>query len=169
MAHLWVMDETDQWAVFELLGDEISLDELPRETRFKTRSQALLLRTSEDGAGKWQLLTKSTTSVRVNGLRWLTGLRTMRDRDQISVGQTRAYFSTEHRARCVAFPGSERKLFCARCRQELLDGAMAVRCPQCGIWHHQTDDLPCWTYAAHCGSCSQPTDLDAGYRWRPED
>jgi len=42
-----------------------------------------------------------------------------------------------------------------------------VRCPQCGVWHHQSDELPCWVYSSSCSLCDHPTALDAGYRWIP--
>ena len=48
------------------------------------------------------------------------------------------------------------------------DAESAVRCPQCGIWYHQHDQLPCWTYAPACGFCPQSTALDAGFAWTPE-
>lgn len=171
MSHIWIKDETDEWAVFQLLSDELCLNELLQSSGAQAGpgNTVAIVRTQQDETDQWHLLATSAARVRINGLPLLAGLRTLRDRDQISIGEGSAYFSIEERAHCVAFPGADRKLFCARCRQELLQGVTAVRCPQCNVWHHQTDELPCWTYAAHCGLCAQPTDLEAGYRWRPED
>lgn len=168
MSHLWLKDETDQWAVF-LLTRRCSFDQLTAESLSNTEGsgKASLVPTRDESNQQWHLVTELRVRIRVNGLPLMTRIRTLRDRDQISLAGTSAYFSTEERARRIPFPGADRKLFCARCRQELMTGSVAVKCPQCGIWHHQSEELPCWTYAEHCGLCSQPTDLDAAYRWRP--
>jgi hypothetical protein len=171
MPHLWIRDETEQWAVFPLLFHEYSLERLLKSSETTTADAITisLVRNRQEETDVWHLLAPFSTRVSVNGLPMTTGLRTLRDRDQITIGHRSAYFSIEERAECVAFPGTERKFFCARCRQELTAGALAVRCPQCNVWHHQSEELPCWTYTAHCGLCSQPTDLEAGYRWQPDE
>ena len=50
---------------------------------------------------------------------------------------------------------------------------MAVRCPnqRCGAWHHQdaAQSLDCWTYGPTCNLCGRSTQLDAGFRWTPEE
>lgn len=168
MAHLWIRDDTDQWAVYLLTGtcsfDDLSADTLLRQENIGAVS---LIPVSDANTEEWHVVAGLRVGVRVNGLPLLTRIRHLRDQDQIAVAQRWAYFSTEERAHCAPFPGADRKLFCARCRQELFAGVEAVKCPQCGVWHHQSEELPCWTYAAHCGLCSQLTDLNAGYRWQP--
>ena len=171
MSHLWVKDETEQWAVFQLLSERYPLEPLLKWSAPTTQTVSVvsIVRSRREENQQWHLLVPHGVRVSVNGLPIMTGLRTLRDRDQITIGDRSAYFSTEERVQRVAFPGAERKFFCARCRQELIAGVSAVKCPQCNVWHHQTEELPCWTYANHCGLCSQPTDLEAGYRWQPDD
>jgi len=79
------------------------------------------------------------------------------------------FFSTELLAGVTPYPGSERPILCARCKAEIATASPAVRCPRCGAWHHQSDELPCWTYAERCSVCDQPTALDAGFAWTPEE
>lgn len=171
MSHLWIKDEEQQWAVFLLLSDTYALEPfLEWSTRTTESGSAVsIVRSSGEENEQWHLLVPHGVRVSVNGLPIITGLRTLRDRDQITIGDRTAYFSTEERVQRVPFPGGERKFFCARCRQELIVGVSAVKCSQCNVWHHQTNELPCWTYAAHCALCSQQTDLEAGYRWQPDD
>lgn len=120
---------------------------------------------------EWLLLTSDVLAVYVNSMPLRLGLHVLQDRDEIRIGGRRFFFSAESLARVVPFPGSDRVLLCARCRQQIADGTPAVGCPSshCGAWHHQTDELPCWTYGATCTLCDQPTALEAGYRWTPMD
>jgi hypothetical protein len=108
-------------------------------------------------------------ALHVNGVALDVGIRVLRDRDEVRVGDARAYFSAEALPVVVAFPGAERPVFCPRCQQEIAPQSAAVRCPSCGVWHHQADELPCWTYDAKCALCDQPTALDGGLRWSPEE
>jgi hypothetical protein len=123
----------------------------------------------DDGA--WVVLGPS--SVRVNGAPLDLGIRVLADRDELRVGGARVFFSTETRAAIEPYPGSERTVLCPRCKLQMMAGTPAVRCPKCHVWHHQSaepDGLPCWTYTEHCAAdCDQPTALDAGFRWTPED
>jgi len=79
------------------------------------------------------------------------------------------FFSTERLATTEAYPGSPSRAFCPRCTQVIAVGEQAVRCPGCGLWHHGTEQLPCWTYGECCAVCSQPTGVDAGFQWTPEE
>ena len=108
------------------------------------------------------------TEVRVNGIAVAGGLRVLADRDEVVVHGERRYFSTEQLAEAVPCPARNAALECARCRQAIEAGSRAVRCPRCGVWHHESVALPCWTYADTCAVCPQPTDLSTGYRWTPE-
>jgi hypothetical protein len=111
----------------------------------------------------------SGTPLMVNGLPLRAGLRTLQDRDELRVpGLGPLYFSTERIARIEPLPTEPDALSCPRCRDRIAAGSPAVRCPGCGLWHHQTEDRPCWTYAETCALCPQPTAADAGYRWTPE-
>ena len=44
-----------------------------------------------------------------------------------------------------------------------------VSCPNCGVRHHQSAELRCWTYAPGCAVCGWPTTLDARFRWVPDE
>ena len=118
----------------------------------------------------WALFGGAAPGVRINGRSLLAGIGVLRDRDEILIaGRARFYFSTEEFARVEPFPGGDGPVFCARCRQSIASGTPAVRCPACGHWCEQSDDKPCWTYAATCPMCEQPTAFETGLRWTPEE
>ena len=97
-------------------------------------------------------------------------MRVVSDRDEIRIaGKRSLYFSTESLARVEEFSSTGQTLFCPRCKQEIELGSGAVKCPSCGVWHHQTDELNCWSYSEVCALCTQSTDLDAWFQWTPED
>jgi len=98
-------------------------------------------------------------------------MRVLEDKDEIrTAGAGSLIFSTERRACVEPFPGMDRPAMCPRCGTEIEVNTPAVRCPGCGVWHHQNIDneLPCWTYAETCATCDQPTDLGTDFRWTPE-
>ena len=84
-------------------------------------------------------------------------------------GLGRCYFSTETLARIEPLSEEDATGCCPRCKQGLTAGQPAVKCPGCGVWHHQSDELPCWTYAERCAICGGSTALDAGFSWTPEE
>jgi hypothetical protein len=98
------------------------------------------------------------------------GLRVLEHRDEIRVaGAETVYYSAEKLAEVEPFVGADRPVYCARCRNPIAEGVPSVQCPGCGVRHHEAEEHPCWTYSEHCACCSQPTDLDAGFRWTPEE
>jgi hypothetical protein len=108
--------------------------------------------------------------VRVNGDAVLLGTRLLRDRDEISLADGAVvWFSTESLPHIEPFPVSMPRTLCARSRIVLTEGMPCVRCTGCGLWFAQTDEYPAWTYAPTCIGCPAPTDLNADYRWRPDD
>jgi hypothetical protein len=161
MAHLWLRenDETspNDWGV------------MPLEEGAAAFGPALLLRCQDASGDLWLLMDAAPPRVRLNGASLITGIHVLQDRDEITIpGVGRMFFSTEVLARVEPYPGGERPAICPRCKRRIDTATPAVRCPQCGVWHHQSDELPCWTYSDTCALCSQPTALDAGYRWTPE-
>jgi len=178
VAHLWVRDGAAQWAIASLdCGQAFALRSDPaapvrlRSQRQKGKNQesAIIVRRQKAGEETWVLISRDTAHVRVNGLPLVIGMKVLQDRDQIRVdGVGRMFFSTERLPHVEVFTGSEKAVFCPRCKSEILDGSRAVRCPQCEVWHHQSEELPCWTYSERCALCDQPTDLNASYRWTPE-
>lgn len=120
-------------------------------------------------APSWTLLGGREASLRVNGHPLALGIRILRDRDEVSIAGQRCFFSMEELARVVAFPGLAQPACCPRCKQRVEPGDLAVACPRCHAWHHQSEEFPCWTYDSTCALCQlQATALDAGYSWTPE-
>jgi hypothetical protein len=158
---LWTFDPDDdggRWVAAPLPSDEIHL---------ATGDGAAIHRSSGSEGERWVLIGSATVSV--NALPLLVGLHVLRDRDEIRLGEMRVFFSTETLAAVAACPAAPEPLKCPRCTQTIDTGAPAVRCPQCGVWHHQSERLPCWTYVDTCQLCDQTTALDGTYRWTPED
>jgi hypothetical protein len=83
-------------------------------------------------------------------------------------GAGTCFFSTESLAEIAPLANEEAPASCARCRQAIEAGSLAVSCPSCKLHYHQSGELPCWTYAERCAQCDQPTDLECGLRWSPE-
>jgi hypothetical protein len=169
VAHLWKRVALDAggepaaagavWAVAPLEAAGAAFGEPP--------GSPLFLPCPDAAAEFWVLV--GPPDVTVNGLPLLAGLRVLRDRDEVCAGGHQVFFSTERLARVEPFPGAAQPIYCARCKDVIERGADAVRCPDCGLWCHQTADTPCWTYGETCALCPQPTDLDASYRWTPEE
>ncbi len=166
----WGVAVLDAQEAVELVGDRA------RPLRVATADGrrvegAVVLRHDAGGAGGvgWVLIRGRGREVRVNGMVERLGVRALRHQDQIEVGDQRMYFSTESLASVGPFPGAGRPVFCPRCKQEIEAGVPAVQCPSCGLWHHETPELNCWTYAPHCSTCSQGTEVGGEYRWVPED
>jgi hypothetical protein len=175
MAHLWVRDEAEQWAVMPLEHAALSLTPgPPRPVASLADARALpanvlMLRTGETDPA-WVLVAGSGAGVSVNGMPLAVGIRVLADRDEIRVSSADSYFfSTENLAIVEEFPASDQTLFCPRCKQDIEKGTEAVRCPACGVWHHQTEELNCWTYSDVCALCAHPTELNGGFRWTPEE
>jgi hypothetical protein len=162
MAHLWIADPPDGWALVPLPDGGLPLSRVPG---LEAAARATLIGGSHPG-GAWVLV--GTELVRINGFPLVTGVHALVDRDEIRLaGAEPAYFSTERRASPEPLPHSDRALACPRCRTTMLAGTPAVRCPGCSVWHHASDEMPCWSYAPTCALCSQVTDLNAGFRWMP--
>jgi len=173
MAHLWIKDETDGWCVMPLDAQVFALSQSPPHRMRdpdESVSSALLVQQTSASPSRWLLISHPGDNVRVNGNTTTLGVRVLTDRDEISVeGVGAFFFSTESLAQIESFPGSAQKIFCPRCRQVLDEGVAAVKCPQCGVWYHETEELNCWRYTETCALCPQSTELDAGFRWTPEE
>ena len=161
MAHLWKVDEDREWVASALLDDQRWLvdDEL----------RAVLLRQLPGKPGAWAIVTRDPASVRINGAPLPLGIAVLADRDEIRIDNRALWFSTETRPSIEPFPESSPRGMCPRCKQPIAPGSPAVRCPACGLWHHESDEWPCWSYAQTCAVCNHPTALDAPWRWSPED
>ena len=134
--------------------------------------RSYLVRVGSGPDAVWVLLTTRSSRARRNGRSLPLGISVLRDRDEIRSPESGAegalFFSTESLATVREFIPCGRPIPCARCTAFLEEGCASVRCPKCGAYHHQTDELPCWTYDGKCARCDQPTDLQSGYVWTPE-
>lgn len=177
MAHLWIKNSSGEWAALPLEADAYALGRdvpLPLhradEERDAVDAPSVVLMRQEQHANSWILIARADASLAVNGRPVRCGIRAIADRDEVRVGETTAhFFTTETLAAVETLTGSDKKIFCPRCKQEVEKDTPSVRCPQCRLWHHQTQELPCWTYAETCALCPQATDLGAGFRWTPDE
>jgi len=177
MAHLWTYD-TGGGGAAERGWARVPLDAAVQAVR-NGRPHAVSAGMPEcDGVPVAQLLRRPTPAgdawvlvgmpaVRVNGSPLAAGIRVLRDRDELVVGGSRVFFSTESLAAIEPFAGDE-AVSCPRCGLGIPPRSPAVLCPHCRVYHHQSDELPCWTYTEHCATCDQSTALEAGFRWTPE-
>jgi hypothetical protein len=177
MAHLW-LQVSDGWGARRLDAAQYELSSVPIPIAedapiiSPSGKAAQLIRTDRSGMPAWALIASPNSGVRVNSRGVPAGLCVLSDRDEIRTGDgIRYYFSAETLATVVPFPGSDRPVYCGRCREPIEVGAPAVRCPGpgCGIWFNESPDLPCWTYTDKCPFCGFPTPLDTGLSWSPED
>jgi hypothetical protein len=173
MAHLWFRNDEDFWSTMPLHGVvDISVNPPRAWTdgfRPGEETGAAVIRAGAVDSPLWVLVAAPESGVRINGFAPVAGVRVLQDRDEIrATACITLFFSTETLAHVEEFPGSERPVYCGRCRQAMVQGQLAVRCPQCAIVYHQIDTLPCWTYAPSCAFCPQSTSLDAEFAWFPE-
>lgn len=176
MAHLWLQGEETKWTAHTLDDSESNLGNIPAEAvgQEPLSGQAppeVYLRKS-DGNNEfcWVVLAGRGSDIKINGLPLYTGICVLRDRDEIRWGPDGiAFYSTEELAAVVNLPHGDRKIVCPRCKQEICPETPAVQCPRCRVWHHQSEDLPCYTYAERCATCTRKTSLDTGYEWVPEE
>ena len=173
MAHLWLMDPRAPEPI-PLLDSPLDIDAapvvpVPPGQPGESDSSRTILMKADPAGDSWCLVAGAGAAAFVNGERVAVGIRLLRDRDEIRIPHSgRWYFyGTERLAQLAPFPGSA-PASCPRCRQPVLPATAAVQCPGCGLWHHESAELPCWSYAETCAMCSQATELDAGYRWTPE-
>jgi len=176
VSHLWSKDTSGEWVSRPLEGDLVHLtpggpSTLNAPERLGSVEEPVLVRlASHREAARWALICAPGSRARVNGVPVPVGARVLRDRDAIAPGEgPTVFFSTERPAQIVAFPDDAHDTFCIRCKLPLEAGTPAVRCPgrECGFWHHESPEHPCWSYADGCASCGYPTALDAGLQWTP--
>jgi len=176
MAHLWIEESPSDWAIVPLPSSGVDITATPdgRIVRIRGVNQhaadvaAVRVCSGPDTRRQWHLMAPRASRVSINGLPLLGGMRVLADRDEVHVaGCTSFFFSTEELARVVAMAVTDTVITCPRCRQRIEPGVPAVTCPACGLWHHQSEDLPCWNYAATCALCPQLTAVDVGYQWTP--
>ncbi|MFQ5738714.1 MAG: hypothetical protein ACE5JX_06840 [Acidobacteriota bacterium] len=181
MAHIWIADSTDGYAVAELDGKRFTLcadtnNPVARATRGTPGSSPandliLLAKSARNQDVVWLLLGGVEARVHLNGEPLVAGMAVLADRDEIRIsGGARFYFSTEELARVEPLPSAMPTTHCPRCQDRIEEACPSVRCPACGVWHHQHEagERLCWTYGETCASCRVcSTNLESVYRWSP--
>jgi hypothetical protein len=178
MPHFWTKNTEDEWAIFPLEDETISIAQHPPRTTKNPlagarRTSRVLLLKQEPGSEAWILVAGAKRNVSTNGLPLSSGIRVLADRDEIRVDRVGTlFFSTERLAQVEELPGADRPIYCPRCKKEIEKGTPAVRCPSpnCRVWHHENPDRSwnCWTYADTCALCPQRTN-QTEFQWTPEE
>jgi hypothetical protein len=174
MAHIWFRNDEDIWSAMTLDRHAVDISVHPPQAmaegfQMGEDSLVVVIRSAAGDSPVWVLLAGAKSDVRINGFAPVARVHVLQDRDEIRVQSLDPiFFSTETLARTGEFTATERAVFCGRCRQPIQNGEMAVNCPKCGIWYHQTEQLLCFTYSPQCNFCDQSTSLDAGFNWIPE-
>ena len=185
MAYLWIAHrgavDNCKWLptfldgpAYKIYPDGTILNDVHNDIGSDRSAESVLLMCVHAGKGQWIAIRKGAQArLSVNSMPVLNDIRLLNDRDMLQLsGGLCCFFSTERPAEVVPFPGLEGgKAYCARCRQPIEPGTQAVMCPnpECGVWHHETEGLPCWTHASHCSLCSQTTVMDGSLQWTPEE
>jgi hypothetical protein len=134
-----------------------------------TSASAACLLVRVAGQNRLAALVAGDVAIRHNGVPVTAGLRILEHRDALALeGGGLVFWTTEELAHVEPFAGAE-PVSCPRCLRPVHPGHASVRCPSCGVVHHEVPERDCWTYAAKCALCPQPTALDAGLRWTPEE
>ena len=144
------------WEAAALAGDRFDPAGMPLS----------LVRRRVGGADGWVLVSTGGGEVLVNG-RVVPGVRLLSHRDEVQASGGRFFFASERIAEVLPFSG-ETPAACPVCKLAIDPGSPAVRCPGCGVAHHQNERRACWTHRATCIVCSHSTCLDGRFRWSPE-
>lgn len=175
MSHVYVSDAEGHWSPVFLERDAVDLHTLVPPSGASSSHvgahTARLIAFHCGAAERWAVVAATHASLRINGILLdAIGLRVLAHKDELTLaGAKSLFFSTETLAAVVSFPEVGRAVYCGRCRQEIKPGSPAVKCPGCGVWHDQSDELGCWLFADQCSCCPQRTALDAGLAWVPEE
>jgi hypothetical protein len=175
MAHLWTRNADDEWAGLPLDADAFSRGEAPpcalpqpgKPSGATTR--VALVRTSAGSEETWNLIAGEARRIHVNGLPLTLGFHVVRDRDEIRIDTVgRLFFSSERLPTVEPFPGAEPPIYCPRCKSEIRENTLAVKCPRCSVVHHEDESVGflCWSYAETCALCPQPTSRRE-FSWSP--
>jgi len=173
--YLWFRpNQSTDWRPLEASGPALAIDSQaaavrPLQAARDAAADAVIIRSDAAAQPRFVLLIPSGLLARVNGAPLPSGIHQLADRDAIHLGDAPpVFFSADARPVVEPYPGAADVAFCARCKSEIVPGTPACRCPGCGLWFHQSEEFPCWTFSDHC-VCGFPTALDGGPRWSPED
>lgn len=187
MAHMWVKRGADGWTPLQL-DDGVNLmsaddlgTRLPARAETSasgdgaTSAEAVVIRRRRCEGDTWVVAAPPGVGLHVNGWLMRLGLRVLRDKDQLRVGNTGPFFfSTERLPHVETMAEPASPTLCPRCKLPIVGGKLGVRCPRCGVLHHQYDELPCWYgYEGkpfeRCTNCDQPVATEGKLQWTPEE
>jgi hypothetical protein len=191
MAHVFVAEVSDEagtrWRAHELRADAYLLRVADADTDAErtlgamtvvleradevSPGDVLLLRSEHetDVGHHFCLVAAPGRGLLINGEPLASGIAVLRHRDEIRLGgRPPAYFSSERLAQIETYRDTDGPR-CPRCAQTISPGDACVRCPSCEVLHHQRPDRPCWTHIERCALCQQPTDLESGLCWAPDE
>ncbi len=174
MAYLWVeKPRRARWLTVQLTGDTWVLSTAEPKAFHELSCggfilrPTLLIRRGRVKDAQWVLLAGEEANVRVNGSPLASAVHVLQDRDEIRLGDAetgswqRCFFSTAGAVRVEPFPAGGDPPCCPSCRQPIAGGQPAVRCPACGLWHHEMGNgQRCWTVTGCCARCRCPAPLD---------
>ena len=171
MAHLWVRSKDDEWRELPLEATALDMTQYPpAPLRSPSAASNVALFPRQAETAGWVLLWRHGHDVYINGIPLDTGIRLLQNRDEVRIdGRDPLFFSTEVLPFVESFTAADRDVYCPRDKSKVEPGTPSVRCPQCGVVYHQSEDRPCYTYSPHCATCPRSTDLEAGYEWVPSD
>jgi hypothetical protein len=148
-----------EWTILPLDHSPIDLTAEPL--------RAVLARKIENDKNFWTLIVSRDQTARVNGDAVALGICALRDRDTIELdGEDQFYFSTDSPPFIASYPGNT-PVPCARCSTDIRPGDLSVRCPKCGAYLHQRQDLECWLQFDEC-ICRHSTAMNEEKCWSPE-
>lgn len=172
MPQLWFRSD-DEW-IAEGLAAKRNIDEW-------VGAPAMIVRVQGGGRPRpvHALLTKPGAA-RVNGEDLVTGIRVLRDRDEILAGDgRRLWFSEESVAEVTLFDdgrdaddgsdGTSPATRCPRCRSAFVHADEVVACTTCGVFYHWSEHRRCFNYYHECVVCQGQTREvgNPAFAWTP--
>jgi hypothetical protein len=143
----------------------------PLDAPVASADDTLIVRVAElpDAPGvRWALVAGRGARVLQNGDAVVLGLALLRHKDELRVGGAAPLYFSSERLAAVEPCARDDAPRCPRCAHPIARGEAAVRCPGCGVLHHELAERPCWTHLPRCALCPQATALDADFTWTPE-
>ena len=171
---VWVVDKDFQWVpkkVNEIFKNKIEREgDSERSPNAESQVACIFPWKNEQGKDGVVLIPRLGNCLKVNGNE-VFGLKVLENKDEISSQFSTNgkriwfYFSTESLPMKIYFE-SDHPTFCIRCKLKIGKGEEVVKCPQCDLIYHESNDKKCWSYDGKCAGCSRSTKME--YSWKPD-